>query len=60
MISLPECWNSPYAVDCFPVYAEPVPAVGGTADPKVSPSAAMVIQVRFTVAFAFSVLAVGA
>lgn len=27
VVSLPECWNSPYAVTAFPQYAEPVPAV---------------------------------
>ena len=26
LIALPECFNSPYATDQFPVYAEPIPA----------------------------------
>ena len=34
-----------YAVSSFPVYAEPVPGVGGVPDPTVSPSTAMVVQV---------------
>lgn len=41
---LPECWNSPYAVTSFPVYAETVPAVGEAIDPAVSPSIAAVSQ----------------
>jgi omega-amidase len=42
MIVLPECWNSPYAVTSFPVYAEKVPAVGEPIDPSTSPSVAAV------------------
>ena len=45
LVSLPECWNSPYATSSFPVYAEPVPSVGGTADPVASPSVAMLVEV---------------
>ena len=32
LVVLPECFNSPYATDQFPVYAEPIPPVGTTAD----------------------------
>eukprot|EP00041_Stephanoeca_diplocostata_P025436 m.665896 g.665896 ORF g.665896 m.665896 type:complete len:390 (-) comp22748_c0_seq27:401-1570(-) len=45
VVSLPECWNSPYAVSAFPKYAEPVPSVGQSiADKKLSPSSAMLIE----------------
>ena len=29
IVVLPEVWNSPYATQSFPVYAEPIPDVGG-------------------------------
>jgi omega-amidase len=38
---LPECWNCPYSTASFPEFAEVVPEVGETPDPKVSPSIAM-------------------
>lgn len=44
LIVLPECWNSPYAVASFPVYAEMVPEIGAAAtsvDSTISPSSAM-------------------
>jgi hypothetical protein len=44
LVSLPECWNSPYATSSFPIYAEPVPSVGEACDPKRSPSTAMMMQ----------------
>lgn len=42
----PAClgWNSPYATSSFPVYAELVPAVGGTVDAATSPSIAMLVS----------------
>jgi len=46
MISLPECWNSPYATSAFPVYAELVPKVGDTkVSAKDSPSSAMMMRI---------------
>ena len=42
---LPECWNSPYSTASFPVYAEPMPEVGGSIDVSISPSTAMLAQV---------------
>lgn len=39
LVCLPECWNSPYATESFPVYAEPVPEVGGSADAGAAPTA---------------------
>ena len=44
MIVLPECWNSPYSVACFPEYAEEVPGVGEICDPQASPSFSMVCE----------------
>ena len=48
MVVLPECWNSPYAVASFPVYAEKAPEVGdsgATLDPIESPSSSMLCSV---------------
>lgn len=33
IVVLPECWNSPYATDKFPEYAEPIPARKSELDP---------------------------
>lgn len=45
LVSLPECWNSPYATSSFPVYAETIPAVGAKkANASESPSVAMLLQ----------------
>ncbi len=44
MVVLPECWNSPYSVACFPEYAEQVPSVGQIPDPLASPSFSMVCE----------------
>ena len=44
MVVLPECWNSPYSVACFPEYAEQVPSVGEKPDPLTSPSFSMVCE----------------
>ncbi len=41
IIALPECFNSPYATDQFPIYAEPMPASMEAIDPAVHPSTAM-------------------
>ena len=35
IVVLPEVWNSPYATQSFPVYAEPIPEVGGIVNKKV-------------------------
>lgn len=35
IVVLPEVWNSPYATQSFPVYAEPIPEVGGIVNQKV-------------------------
>lgn len=48
LVVLPECWNSPYAVTSFPVYAERAPEIGASCasvDGAASPSAAMLCQV---------------
>ncbi len=45
---LPECWNSPYSVKCFPEYAECVPKVGDTLEQmseEKNPSYKMVSEV---------------
>jgi len=44
LVSLPECFNSPYAVDQFAKYAEPVPAVGGVANERDHPSTRMLLD----------------
>lgn len=41
---LPECWNSPYSVSSFPIYAEEVPGVGQYPDAEKSPSIYMLRQ----------------
>ena len=38
MISLPECWNSPYSTAAFPKYAEYLPKVGENPSVEKSPS----------------------
>ena len=38
LISLPECWNSPYSNAAFPRYAEAVPKVGERAREDTNPS----------------------
>jgi len=45
LVSLPECWNSPYDTLCFPKYAEPVPEPGQAVDAGASPSVAMLVDV---------------
>lgn len=40
IVSLPECWNAPYATDQFPVYAEPIPATAAELDPVLHASTA--------------------
>jgi omega-amidase len=45
IISLPECFNSPYDTSCFPRYAEPIPDSADTIDESVSPSTAMLLDV---------------
>lgn len=44
MVVLPECWNSPYGITSFPIYAEEVPNVGGTVDKEKSPSIEMLVR----------------
>jgi len=44
MAVLPECWNSPYSTASFPLYAEPVPAVGALVDADTSPSTHMLVS----------------
>mmetsp|Transcript_33903 Transcript_33903/g.44721 ORF Transcript_33903/g.44721 Transcript_33903/m.44721 type:complete len:419 (-) Transcript_33903:343-1599(-) len=44
IISLPECWNSPYATTSFPEYAELVPALGETPNAEMSPSVTKICQ----------------
>jgi len=44
MAVLPECWNSPYSTASFPVYAEPVPAVGTAVSADASPSTHMLVR----------------
>jgi omega-amidase len=41
IIALPECFNSPYATDQFPVYAEPIPATKEELTAEANPSTAM-------------------
>jgi omega-amidase len=41
IVALPECFNSPYATDQFPVYAEPIPANKAGIDPDVHTSTAV-------------------
>ena len=38
LISLPECWNSPYSNAAFPQYAEAVPKVGEQTSEAANPS----------------------
>lgn len=38
VISLPECWNSPYATTSFPQYAEEIPSSKGDLNATVHPS----------------------
>jgi omega-amidase len=40
IVALPECFNSPYATDKFPEYAEPIPACKADIDPARHPSTA--------------------
>jgi len=45
IVCLPEIWNGPYAAASFPLYAEPIPEVGGSiVDPKASPSTWMLSE----------------
>ncbi|GBG26193.1 Omega-amidase NIT2 [Hondaea fermentalgiana] len=44
LISLPECFNSPYATDQFPVYAEEIPASASELDAEKHPSTAMLVE----------------
>ena len=41
IVALPECFNSPYATDQFPRYAEPAPARRADIDAAAHPTAAM-------------------
>jgi omega-amidase len=41
LVSLPECWNSPYATSSFPVYAEPIPSKSEELDASANPSTFM-------------------
>jgi omega-amidase len=43
-VSLPECFNSPYAVDQFANYAESVPNVGEDADAKEHPTTSALLD----------------
>ncbi len=43
VVSLPECFNSPYDTSCFPKYAEPIPSTTAELDAEASPSTAMLI-----------------
>lgn len=45
LVVLPECWNSPYSTASFPVYAEPVPNMGGLPDVQSSPSSQMLVDI---------------
>lgn len=38
VVSLPECWNSPYATSSFPQYAEEIPATKAQLDAQANPS----------------------
>ena len=38
LVSLPECWNSPYSNAAFPKYAEIVPGIGQAPDSERHPS----------------------
>lgn len=44
IVTLPECWNSPYGVSYFPKYAEVVPGLGDALDTRASPSIAAIIE----------------
>ena len=45
IISLPECFNSPYDTSCFPKYAEVIPETSSQLDTTLSPSTAMLVDV---------------
>jgi omega-amidase len=44
LVALPECFNSPYATDQFPVYAETIPRCAAEVDAVQQPSTAMLIR----------------
>jgi len=44
LISLPECWNSPYSTTSFPEYAETVPDIGRLPTQNDSPSIASLCE----------------
>lgn len=44
VVSLPECWNGPYATASFPLFAEPIPMDAAHVDAAQSPSLAMLLQ----------------
>lgn len=44
LVVLPECWNSPYGIASFPIFAEKVPNVGEQPCRKESPSTAMLAE----------------
>ena len=51
VISLPECWNSPYATSSFPVYAEEIPDVGQSIEDAKkldSPSVKFLLEIAKT------------
>jgi omega-amidase len=41
LVSLPECWNSPYATSSFPAYAEAIPSCSEELDASANPSTFM-------------------
>lgn len=41
IIALPECFNSPYATDQFPIYAEPIPGNSSDLREDINPSTLM-------------------
>ena len=44
LVALPECFNSPYAVDQFAKYAEPIPEVGERLDASASPTTQSILE----------------
>ena len=44
LVSLPECWNSPYNTSAFPAYAEEIPATSCIVNEEKHPSTALITQ----------------
>ncbi|KAJ0408396.1 hypothetical protein P43SY_003122 [Pythium insidiosum] len=44
VVSLPECWNSPYATSSFPQYAEAIPTKKDDLSPAAHPSTSVLSQ----------------